>query len=94
MMKESVQKFIDREIWPHKERFEKKDYEFTKQCMQKAGELGFLGVSVPENYGGNGNGFLYPRCWFVIIYQVQLDLFRQLLAPTRYWNNAYRTLWN
>ena len=58
MMKESVQEFIDREIWPYKERFEKKDYEFTKQCMQKAGELGFLGVSVPENYGGMGMDFV------------------------------------
>jgi len=58
MMKESVQEFIDREVWPHKERFEKKDYEFTKLCMQKAGELGFLGVSVPENYGGMGMGFV------------------------------------
>lgn len=58
MMKDSVQEFVDREIWPYKERFEKKDYEFTKQCMQKAGELGFLGVSVPENYGGMGMGFV------------------------------------
>jgi alkylation response protein AidB-like acyl-CoA dehydrogenase len=58
MMKESVQEFIDREVWPFKERFEKKDYEFTKSCMQKAGELGFLGVSVPENYGGMGMGFV------------------------------------
>lgn len=58
MMKESVQEFIDREVWPHKERFEKKDYELTKSCMQKAGELGFLGVSVPENYGGMGMGFV------------------------------------
>ena len=58
MMKESVREFIDREVWPYKERFEKKDYEFTKQCMQKAGELGFLGVSVPENYGGMGMGFV------------------------------------
>ena len=58
MMKESVQEFIDREIWPNKERFEKKDFEFTKSCMQKAGELGFLGVSVPESYGGMGMGFV------------------------------------
>ena len=58
MMKESVQEFIDREVWPNKERFEKKDYEFTKLCMQKAGELGFLGISVPEKYGGMGMGFV------------------------------------
>ena len=58
MMKESVKEFIDREVWPNKDRFEKKDYDFTKYCMQKAGELGFLSVGVPENYGGLGMGFV------------------------------------
>ena len=58
MMKDSVKEFIDREVWPHKERFENKDYEFTKEIMEKAGELGFLGVSVPEEYGGLGMDFV------------------------------------
>ena len=58
MMKDSVKEFVDREIWPYKERFEKKDYKFTKSCMEKAGELGFLGVAVPESYGGMGMGFV------------------------------------
>lgn len=58
MMKESVMEFVDREIWPNKDRFEKKDYAFTEECMRKAGELGFLGVSVPEAYGGLGMGFV------------------------------------
>ena len=58
MMKDSVKEFVDREIWPQKKRFEKKDYKFTKSCMEKAGELGFLGVAVPENYGGMGMGFV------------------------------------
>ncbi|MEK9613901.1 MAG: acyl-CoA dehydrogenase family protein [Flavobacteriaceae bacterium] len=57
MMKEAVQEFVDREIWPHKERFEKKDYGFTKSLMEQAGSLGFLGISVPEAYGGLGMGF-------------------------------------
>ena len=58
MMKAAVKEFIDREVWPHKERFEKKDYERTKTLMEKAGELGFLGISVPEEYGGLGMGFV------------------------------------
>ena len=58
MMKESVKEFVDREIWPHKERFEKKDYALTEEIMRKAGELGFLGVAVPEEYGGLGMGFV------------------------------------
>ncbi|SHH42206.1 acyl-CoA dehydrogenase family protein [Winogradskyella jejuensis] len=58
MMKEAVMEFNDREIIAHRERFEKKDYAFTEESMKKAGELGFLGVAVPEEYGGLGMGFV------------------------------------
>ncbi|NNJ81134.1 MAG: acyl-CoA dehydrogenase [Flavobacteriaceae bacterium] len=58
MMRDSVIEFVDREIWPNKERFEKKDYAFTEEIMKKAGELGLLGVAVPEAYGGLGMGFV------------------------------------
>jgi len=58
MMKEAVVEFIDREVWPIKERFEEKDYALTEELMRKAGEMGFLGVSIPEVYGGIGMGFV------------------------------------
>ena len=58
MMKEAVTEFNDREIIPHKNRFEAKDYALTEEVMRKAGELGFLGVAVPEQYGGLGMGFV------------------------------------
>ncbi|MCS4238528.1 alkylation response protein AidB-like acyl-CoA dehydrogenase [Myroides gitamensis] len=58
MMRDSVKEFIDKEVWPYKYRFENKDYAFTKECMQKAGELGLLGVAVPEAYGGLEMGFV------------------------------------
>ena len=58
MMKDAVIEFIDREVWPHRERFENKDYAFTEELMRKAGEMGFLGVSIPEKYGGIGMGFV------------------------------------
>ena len=58
MMKDSVIEFVDREIVPKKQRFEKKDYKLTEEIMRKIGKLGFLGVSVPEKYGGLGMGFV------------------------------------
>lgn len=58
MMKESVKEFIDREVWPKKEEFEKKNYALTEEIMRKAGELGFLGIAVPEAYDGMGMGFV------------------------------------
>ena len=58
MMRESTKEFTERELWANWERFETKDYEFTKVCMQKAGELGLLSIAVPESYGGMGMGFV------------------------------------
>ena len=58
MMRDSVKEFVDKEIWPNKNRFEAKDYAFTEAMMRKAGEMGFLGVAVPEAYGGLGMGFV------------------------------------
>lgn len=52
MMRDAVKEFVDREIWPNKPKFEKKDYDFTKEMMSKAADLGFLSVAVPEAYGG------------------------------------------
>ncbi|MGB5238653.1 MAG: acyl-CoA dehydrogenase family protein [Flavobacteriaceae bacterium] len=58
MMRDSTKEFVDRELWAHWERFEKKDYAYTEACMRKAGEMGFLSVAVPEEYGGMGMGFV------------------------------------
>ena len=58
MMRDAVIEFVDREIWPYKARFEQKDFALTESCMRKAGELGFLGVAVPEEYDGLGMGFV------------------------------------
>ncbi|WP_422107966.1 acyl-CoA dehydrogenase family protein [Winogradskyella sp.] len=58
MMLETVKEFVDREIWPNKERFEKKDYAFTEEIMRKAGELGLLGIAVPAEYDGLEMGFV------------------------------------
>ncbi|WP_294961277.1 acyl-CoA dehydrogenase family protein [uncultured Flavobacterium sp.] len=58
MMRDSVKEFVDKELWAHKDRFEKKDYAYTESSMRKAGELGLLGVAVPEEYGGLGMGFV------------------------------------
>ncbi len=58
MMRDSTKEFVDRELWGHWERFENKDYAYTEACMRKAGELGLLGVAVPEAYDGLGMGFV------------------------------------
>ena len=58
MMRDSVIEFNEREIIAKRSRFEAKDFKLTEEVMKKAGEMGFLGVSVPEEYGGLGMDFV------------------------------------
>ncbi|MBP7172731.1 MAG: acyl-CoA dehydrogenase family protein [Cloacibacterium sp.] len=58
MIRDAAKEFMDREVVPQKERFEKKDYAFTEEVMRKIGEQGALGIAVPESYGGLGMGFI------------------------------------
>ncbi|MAP81310.1 MAG: acyl-CoA dehydrogenase [Aequorivita sp.] len=58
MMRDSVKEFVDREIWPKKEQFEQHNYALTEEVMRKAGDMGLLGVAVPEEYDGLGMGFV------------------------------------
>jgi len=58
MLRDSVAEFMERDVIPHRERFEKKDYALTEETMRKLGEMGTLGIAVPEEYGGLGMGFV------------------------------------
>lgn len=57
MMADATTEFVDKEVWPHKPRFEAHDYDFTFELIHKLGDMGLLGISVPEQYGGLGMGF-------------------------------------
>jgi alkylation response protein AidB-like acyl-CoA dehydrogenase len=57
MMRDSVKEFVDKELWAHKDRFEK------RLCLyggvyEKSRRFRSLGVAVPEAYGGLGMGFV------------------------------------
>ncbi|MDF2663229.1 MAG: acyl-CoA dehydrogenase [Paenibacillus sp.] len=54
LIAEAAEHFIENEVLPHDGELEKLDYKLTVQLIRKAGELGLLGVDVPEKYGGLG----------------------------------------
>lgn len=54
MIGETTADFVEGEVLPHDEQIEKLDYELTVKLMRQAGELGLLGVDVPEAFGGLG----------------------------------------
>lgn len=57
MMAKATQDFIDLEITPITEKIENMEEGVMSGLMDKAGELGLLGVNVPEQYGGLGMSF-------------------------------------
>lgn len=58
MMAQACQDFIDTEIAPNADRIDSmKEPDLVPNIFKKAGELGLLGISVPEEYGGMGMSF-------------------------------------
>lgn len=49
----SFRRFVEKEIVPHHERWESEG-RVDKAMFREAGRLGFLGMAVPEEYGGPG----------------------------------------
>ncbi|CCH03193.1 acyl-CoA dehydrogenase domain protein [Fibrella aestuarina BUZ 2] len=58
MIAATCREFLEREIWPRLDEIDAaKSPELMSSLMDKAGELGLLGTSVPEEYGGFGMNF-------------------------------------
>ena len=59
MMAEACNDFIETEILPNIELIDSmKEPDLVPNILEKAGELGLLGVTVPEEYGGMGMNFV------------------------------------
>ena len=57
VVRDTAREFARREIDPIVEEIDEAQ-RFPLEVMQKAGELGFLGIIFPEEYGGAGMGYL------------------------------------
>src|SRR5689334_13145087 len=54
MIAETTREFVDNEVRPNLEAMEKHAWEVARDLVHKAGELGLLGSTIPEEYGGLG----------------------------------------
>ncbi|HEY7035852.1 MAG TPA: acyl-CoA dehydrogenase family protein [Thermomicrobiales bacterium] len=52
-VRDMVREFAQREVAPHIQQWEAKG-EFHREILDKMGELGILGLPIPEHYGGSG----------------------------------------
>jgi alkylation response protein AidB-like acyl-CoA dehydrogenase len=58
MIAQTCKDFIEAEVYPHLDQIDKGDRELMKEILKKSGELGLMGISIPEEYGGFGQSFV------------------------------------
>lgn len=57
MIAQTCRDFLSAEVYPNLDRIDNQEEGLMEMLVSKAGELGMLGVSVPEQYGGFGKNF-------------------------------------
>jgi citronellyl-CoA dehydrogenase len=58
MFRKTVRDFVQKELAPHAEEWDRAE-EFPRDVFRRMGELGFLGIRYPEEYGGSGLDYFY-----------------------------------
>ena len=58
LFRTSLKDFLKKEVTPYIDKWEE-EQRISKDVWQKMGEMGFLGLSYPTEYGGMGLDFFY-----------------------------------
>lgn len=58
LFRQSVRSFIEQEVKPNIQQWEEEE-QLPRSVFRRMGELGFLGINFPEEYGGTNNDFYY-----------------------------------
>ena len=58
MIAQTCKDFLETEVYPNVEKTDAQDIQLMKSILKKAGELGLMGIALPEEYGGFGQSFL------------------------------------
>lgn len=56
MISNSAKDFAEQHIRPNIMKWDESQY-FPREVLEKAGEMGFMGIFIPEEYGGSGLGY-------------------------------------
>lgn len=68
MFRQSVRRFVEQELNPHVEEWEEAGVWPAHAVLRKMGDLGFLGLTYPEEYGGQGLDF-----WYTVVFCEELS---------------------
>ena len=50
MIAQTIQDFLDTELYPNIDQIDSPDINLMQSTLKKAGELGLMGISIPEEY--------------------------------------------
>ncbi len=67
MFRQTIRRFVEEEINPHVDEWEEEGAFPAHELFKKMGDLGFLGLTYPEEYGGLGLDF-----WYTVIFCEEL----------------------
>jgi acyl-CoA dehydrogenase len=66
MFRDTVRDFVTKEVMPNVNKWEEEEM-LPREIFTRMGELGFLGINFPEEYGGTNNDF-----WHTVVYLEEL----------------------
>ncbi len=66
IFRKSFREFVDKELRPHTDAWERAE-SFPREIFRRLGELGYLGLSFPEELGGGGGDY-----WYNVVYGEEL----------------------
>lgn len=58
MIAQTCQDFLEAEVYPHLDNLDKGDRSLMESLLKKSGDLGLMGISIPEEFGGFGQSFV------------------------------------
>jgi alkylation response protein AidB-like acyl-CoA dehydrogenase len=58
MIAQTCKDFLETEVYPNVEKTDAGDINLMKSILKKAGELGLMGIALPEEYNGFGQSFI------------------------------------
>jgi len=56
-LRESMRAWVQKELTPHRNEWEETGW--PNEALRRAGELGYIGLCFPEEYGGQGGDYFY-----------------------------------
>lgn len=62
LFRQQCRRFVERKLAPFAREWEEKKF-FPNEIFRRVGEVGYLGILIPEEYGGAGGDYLMAAVW-------------------------------